>query len=216
MGHQRQLLRGLLCRDRALLGLAPPSSSTQAGPSRHPAPPRNPRRAGEPNGPFAANRARASLSALFSWAIGEGLLDSNPIVGTNKAIDETPRDRVLTGDELTLIWRHAGDLNYGAIIRLLVLTGQRREEVGGLRWSELRLPDGIWSISAERTKNGKPHDVPLSTLALEILNAQSKREDRDLLFGARGGAFQGWSRAKEALDRRMLVALQNAHAPATR
>jgi integrase len=102
-------------------------------------------------------------------------------------------------------------LNYGAVIRLLILTGQRREEVGGLRWSELRLPDGIWSISAERTKNGKPHDVPLSTLALEILNAQSKREDRDLLFGARGGAFQGWSRAKEALDRRMLVALQNAH-----
>jgi integrase len=155
--------------------------------------------------------ARASLSALFSWAIGEGLLDSNPVVGTNKAIDETPRDRVLTGDELTLIWRHACDLNYGAVIRLLILTGQRREKVGGLRWSELRLPDGIWSISAERTKNGKPHDVPLSTLALEILNAQSNREDRDLLFGARGGAFQGWSRAKEALDRRMLVALQNAH-----
>ena len=168
------------------------------------------------NGPFAANRARASLSALFSWAIGEGLLDSNPVVGTNKAIAETPRDRVLTDNELSLIWRHAGDSNYGAIIRLLILTGQRREEVGGLRRSEVRLPDGVWSISAERTKNSKPHDVPLSTLALEILNAQSKREDRDLLFGAREGAFQGWSRAKEALDRRMLVALQNAHAPATR
>jgi integrase len=163
------------------------------------------------NGPFAANRARASLSALFSWAIGEGLLDSNPVVGTNKAIDETPRDRVLTDDELTLIWRHAGDLNYGAIIRLLISTGQRREEVGGLRRSELRLRDGIWSISAERTKNGRPHDVPLSTLALDILQAQYKREDRDLLFGAREGAFQGWSKAKEALDRRMLVALQNAH-----
>jgi integrase len=163
------------------------------------------------NGPFAANRARASLSALFSWAIGEGLLDSNPVVGTNKAIDETPRDRVLTDDELGLIWRHAGDLNYGAIIRLLVLTGQRREEVGGLRRSELSLQGGLWSISAERTKNGKAHDVPLSTLALGILQTQSKREDRDLVFGAREGAFQGWSKAKEALDRRMLAALKKEH-----
>jgi integrase len=139
------------------------------------------------NGPFAANRARASLSALFSWAIGEGLLDSNPVVGTNKAIDETPRDRVLTDDELSLIWRHAGDLNY---VRLLILTGQRGEEVGGLRRSELRFADRIWSISAERTKTGKPHDVPLSTLALEILHAQFKREGRDLVFGAREGAFR--------------------------
>jgi hypothetical protein len=57
------------------------------------------------NGPFAANRARASLSALFSWAIGEGLLDSNPVVGTNKAIDETPRDRVLT---MTSLASHGG------------------------------------------------------------------------------------------------------------
>jgi len=163
------------------------------------------------NGPFAANRARAALSALYGWAIGEGLVDQNPVVGTRKATEEISRDRILSEEELRLIWQLAGDGEYGAIVRLLILTGQRREEVGGMLCSELQLQDGLWSISAERTKNGKPHDVPLSTLALEILNAQSKREDRDLLFGARGGAFQGWSRAKEALDRRMLVALQNAH-----
>lgn len=78
-------------------------------------------------------------------------------------------------------------------------------------WSELRLPDGMWSIGADRTKNRRPHAVPLSSLALEILNAQSKCEERDLVFGAREGAFQGWSRAKEALDNRLLATLKNAH-----
>jgi integrase len=163
------------------------------------------------NGPFAANRARAALSALYSWAIGEGLVDQNPVVGTRKATDEISRDRILSEEELRSIWQLGGDGEYGAIIRLLILTGQRREEVGGMLRSELRLQDGLWSISAERTKNGRPHDVPLSTFALDILHAQSKREDRDLLFGAREGAFQGWSRAKEALDNRLLAALKNAH-----
>jgi ABC-2 type transporter/Phage integrase family len=154
----------------------------------------------EGNGPFAANRARAALSALYGWAIGEGLVYQNPVVGTRKATEEIPRDRILSEEELRLIWQLAGDGEYGAIIRLLILTGQRGEEVGGMLWSELRLQGGLWSISAERTKNGKPHEVAVSTLALEILNAQSKREDRDLVFGAREGAFQGWSKAKEALD----------------
>ena len=106
------------------------------------------------NGPFAANRARAALSALYSWAIGEGLADANPVIGTNKATDEISRDRVLSDEELGLIWRHAGDGAYGAIVRLLILTGQRREEVGGMLWRELRLAHGVWSIDANRTKNG--------------------------------------------------------------
>jgi len=87
-------------------------------------------------------------------------------------------------------------------------TASGRDEVGGMLWSELRLPAGMWSIGADRTKNRRPHDVPLSSLALEILNAQSKREERDLVFGAREGAFQGWSKAKEALDKRLLAALK--------
>ena len=161
------------------------------------------------SGPFAANRARAALSALYGWAIGEGLVDQNPVVRTRKATEEISRDRILSEEELRLTWQLAGDGEYGAIIRLLILTGQRREEVGGMLWSEFRLQDGLWSIGAERTKNGKPHDVPLSSLALEILQGKSKREDRDLVFGAREGAFQGWSKAKGALDRRMLAALKN-------
>ena len=163
------------------------------------------------NGPFAANRARAALSALFSWAIGEGLADTNPVIGTNKAIDEISRDRVLSDEELSLIWRYAGGGAYGAIVRLLFLTGQRREEVGGILWRELRLADGVWSIDASRTKNGLAHDVPLSAPAIAILQARERRDGRVLVFGEGAGPFQGWSNAKSALDARVQKALREIH-----
>jgi integrase len=160
------------------------------------------------NGPFAANRARAALSALFSWAIGEGVVDATPVLGTNKATDEIKRDRVLSDDELRAVWKCAGAGDYGAIIRLLILTGQRREEVGGMPWAELDPDKGLWRIGAERTKNGLAHEVPLSGAAVEILQTQEQRDDRALVFGAGEGAFQGWSNAKSALDKRMLARMR--------
>jgi integrase len=164
-------------------------------------------------GPYSANRARAALSAFYSWAIGEGLADANPVIGTNKAIDEESRDRVLTPKELSLVWRLAGEWDYGAIVRLLILTGQRREEVGGILWSEIDLKAAMWRIAAERTKNGLAHDVPLSAPAMTILSALDQREGRDLVFGAGDGAFQGWSNSKSALDGRISVSLGNAPTP---
>jgi integrase len=162
------------------------------------------------NGPFASNRARASLSALFSWAIAEGLAEANPVVGTNKATNEITRDRVLSPDELRTVWACAGDGQYGAIIRLLILTGQRREEVGGMRWAELDLDGAIWNLPPSRTKNGLPHDVPLSETAVEILRAAPRVPDREYVFGIAAGPFQGWSKAKEALDARIVEALRLA------
>jgi integrase len=158
------------------------------------------------NGPYAANRARAALSSFYGWAIGEGLTDINPVVGTNKATAETARDRVLGDDELALVWRHAGAGDYGAIIRLLILTGQRREEIGGMLWDELDLEAGLWSIGSARTKNRKAHDVPLSPAAVAILRAIPRREGREYVFGAGAGAFQGWSNSKSALDARIAQA----------
>ena len=158
------------------------------------------------NGPFASNRARAALSAFFSWAIGEGLVDATPVLGTNKATEEISRDRVLSGEELAAIWNEAGGGDYGAIVRLLILTGQRREEVGGMLWSEIDLDKRVWRIDAERTKNGQAHDVPLSSPAVEILRAR-ERSGRALVFGSREGPFQGWSNAKSALDKRVLAKL---------
>jgi integrase len=162
------------------------------------------------HGPASADRARAVLSSFFAWAIGEGLCDTNPVVGTNKHFDgERSRDRVLTDRELTVIWKALPDSDYGAIVRLLILTGQRREEIGGLRWSEVDLEARQIALPAARTKNHRPHDVPLSDEALLILKSRPAHAGRDLVFGDgprtrdgedRGCGFQGWSKAKLALD----------------
>jgi integrase len=157
----------------------------------------------EQNGPYAANRGRAVLSAVFTWAMGEGLADGNPVIGTNKATEEVSRDHVLRDAEVAAIWKACRDDDYGRIVRLLILTGQRRDEVGSMRWEEISLEQAIWSIPRERTKNGLPHDVPLSDAALEILRSAPHRDGRSFVFGDGVGGFQGWSSAKSALDSRI-------------
>ena len=161
------------------------------------------------NGPFAANRARSALSAMYAWAIGEGLANDNPVAGTNKATAEVTRDRVLSDEEVALVWQHAGPGDYGVIVRLLLLTACRRDEVGAMAWSELR--GDIWSIPGDRTKNSLPLDLALPSLALEVLGSVQAREGRDLVFGSREGSFSGWGRAKAMLDARMLGDLQQRH-----
>jgi integrase len=165
------------------------------------------------SGPIASNRARATLSTFFAWAIGEGLVDATPVLGTNKATAEISRDRVLSPVELAAVWSEAGAGDYAAIVRLLILTGQRREEVGGMLWSEIDAEGAVWRIGAERTKNSLAHDVPLAGPALAVLGGLERREGRDLVFGSRKGPFQGWSNAKSPLDARIAAALGRALAP---
>jgi integrase len=155
----------------------------------------------ERNGPVAADRARAALSAFFTWAMREGLAETNPVVGTNKASNIKSRDRVLSDAELAAIWKALPSDAYGAIVRLLIFTGQRREEIGGLRWSEVDVDKALVTLSGDRTKNGKPHELPLPAPAIAILQGQPRRGARDLIFGERAGPFQGWSKAKTALDK---------------
>ena len=158
------------------------------------------------NGPFAANRARAALSAFFGWAIGEGLANNNPVIGTNKPAAEAPRDRVLSDAELALVWREAGAGDYGAIVRLLILTACRREEIAAMTWSELQ--GSTWTIPGARTKNGLLLEMPLPEAALAILAEVPRRDDRDLIFGSRAGPFSGWSKSKAELDARISAALR--------
>jgi integrase len=166
----------------------------------------------EESGGYAANRARAALNALYSWAIAEGLTDVNPVVGTRKPVDEVARDRVLTDAELVVVWNEAGDGDFGAIVRLLILTGQRREEVAAMTWDEVGLDAATWRIAGDRTKNARAHEVPLSSLALEILRMR-ERSGRALIFGSREGPFSGWSKAKLSLDSRVSDLLGRAPAP---
>lgn len=158
--------------------------------------------------PVQANRTRSSLSALYSWGMKSGLVSANPVAMTFVPSQETPRDRVLTDDELRLIWRctsSGGD--YNAIVRLLLLLGQRREEIGGMAWEELTLHDdgsATWTLPKERAKNGRSNMLTLPRLAVEQL--PPRREGRDLVFGEGAGSFSGWSQSKSRLDKRIAAA----------
>jgi len=117
---------------------------------------------------------------------------------------------VLSDAELAEIWFACRGDDYGRIIRLLMLTGQRRDEVGAMAWPELDLERHTWWIGPARTKNGRPHMVPLGPGALAIVGSVQRRPGRDHLFGEGPGAFSGWSKAKAALDRRVLDARRKA------
>ena len=149
-------------------------------------------------GPVAADRGRSTLSAFFGWAIGEGIAEVNPVVGTNKSSKGSSRERVLTDDELVKIWNAAPGSDFGRIVKLLLLTGQRRSEIADLRWAEIE--DGAIVLPRERTKNSREHIVPLSPQALAVLDEQAERVGRERVFGDGEGGFSGFSKAKEVLD----------------
>jgi integrase len=162
----------------------------------------------ERSGPAAANRVRATLSAFFAWCMTQGLIDINPVVGTHIEAEADSRDRVLTDAELTAIWRAAGDNHHGSIIKLLMLTGQRRDEMAGLARSEIDCDAATITLPPPRTKNRRQHVVPLSAPALAIIEAQPLRNNadgtpRELLFGFGNGYFSDWSHSKHKLDARI-------------
>jgi integrase len=145
-----------------------------------------------------AARAKTQISALFVWAMSMGLADANPVIGTVKVEEPPPRDRVLTDAELGAVWRACGDDDFGKIIRLLILTGARRTEIGGMAWPELDEAAGTWTLPAERAKNGRRHVLPLPATAWAILATISHK--RDFVFGVRSPAgFADWG-IKAAFD----------------
>jgi integrase len=155
-----------------------------------------------PRGRVVANRTRASLSAMFTWAMGEGLVLANPVIGTNVK-REFARDRVLTARELHTIWHALPANDYGTIVKILALTGQRAGEIGGLRWSEVDFERAMISLPGERTKNARTHEIPMACAVLEMLGARERRNDRDLVFGVRGGPWGRWAQEKALLDARV-------------
>ena len=159
-------------------------------------------RIAENSGPYGANRSRAALSALFAWAIGEGLADSNPVVGTNKATDEVVRDRVLEDRELRLVWLHAGGGQYSVIVRLLILFGQRPRKSPrcvGVNWISI---NGYGGLLPSARKMDCRTTFLLPDPALDLLAAQRKHPGRDLVFGEGAARFKAGQtrRAGSTLD----------------
>jgi integrase len=153
------------------------------------------------SGASTAIAFRGTLSTMFSWAMQMGLIEHNPVVNSFKPTPPPSRDRVLSDQELAAIWRGVGNDEYAKVIRLLVCTGCRREEIAGMRWSEFA-DNGTWALPATRSKNGKPHTLPLTPLMQKVIDSIPQRE-RDLLFGMRGGGFTSWTIGKRALDERL-------------
>ncbi|MEJ0093157.1 MAG: site-specific integrase [Methylocella sp.] len=110
----------------------------------------------------------------------------------------------MTDLELTDVWAATADMPFpwGPFYRMAVLTLQRRDEVAGIRWSEISDDLGTWTIPSARMKNGKPHDVHLAEPARAILRTLPRRVDgRDLIFSTTGTTpISGFSRAKTTLD----------------
>ena len=159
---------------------------------------------GRESGQVAAARARTALSGMFSWAMAHGFCEANPTVGTAKPKEPPSRERTLSDQELLAVWRAAGDDDFGRIVKLLALTGQRRTEVGGMCWSEIDLGGSTWVIPKERAKNKREHKVPLAELALNVIRAVPTVVGRDLLFGARTNrGFTSWNEHKRKLDARL-------------
>ena len=159
---------------------------------------------GRESGQVAAARARTALSGMFSWAMENGLAEANPTVGTAKPKEPPSRERTLSDQELLAVWRAAGDDDFGRIVKLLALTGQRRTEVGGMCWSEIDLGGSTWVIPKERAKNKREQKVPLAELALNVIRAVPTVVGRDLLFGARTDrGFTSWNEHKRKLDARL-------------
>jgi integrase len=124
-------------------------------------------------GPVAANRLRTTLATFFAWCLARDIIQATPMTGVRAPAVEHTRARVLTDDELVLVWRAAEQIGFpfGNVVRLLILTGQRRSEVAGMQWSELDLEQALWTLPGARVKNARQHTVPLSDPAIAILEA---------------------------------------------
>jgi integrase len=157
----------------------------------------------EARGPVTADRAKASLSTFFAWAIEKDYAETNPTRDIRARGRQSTTTRVLSEEELVAIWAQALGGEYATIIRLLILTAQRKNEIGGLRWPEIDFERRQLSLPAERCKNHRPHIVPLSQPALVLLGEVPRRDGRELLFGRGDGSFSGWSKMKLAIDGRL-------------
>ena len=157
--------------------------------------------------PVMANRVLAYGRRMGNWAVERGLIDQSPFEGVKAPYTEKSRDRILSDQELKIVWQACDRVGwpFGPLTRLLILTGQRRDEVGGMRWSEIDLSAKTWTLPKERVKNGVEHIVPLSPQVVAILESLPRiaapKGYPDFIFTSGGCTpVSGYSKAKARLD----------------
>jgi len=161
--------------------------------------------------PVAANKTLQIAKTFFNWCVGKAIIDRSPCEGFKEPTREIPRDRVLNDDELARVIKAARQIEgpYGGIVEVLALTAQRREEVAQITWDELDLQKQVWEIPSTRTKNGKPHIVDLSDLAIRVLDARPRTGPR--VFGSGDKKFRSFGHAKAKLDKKASVSRWRLH-----
>src|SRR5271166_1442355 len=141
------------------------------------------------------------------------MIDRSPCEGLMAPSPETKRDRVLSDDEIRLAWRAFDAIGwpFGAIGKLLLLTGARRDEAASMRWGEIDLAARTWTLPASRTKNKRPHEIPLTDAAVEIIEGLPRIHGKaGLVFSTTGAtAVSGFSRAKAAIDKAVLEIMRD-------
>jgi integrase len=151
-------------------------------------------------GRVQANRVLASISAAWVWALRTGLVNGDNPAAYVPKFSEQARDRVLTPAEIKLIWQSTDSLsNYDRIVRILLLTACRRQEIGGALWSEIE--NDLLVVSGARMKGSRAHEVPLTSLTLAQL--PQRGAGHCSVFSISGAGFDGWSAAKRNLDKRI-------------
>jgi integrase len=173
--------------------------------------------------PSVHRRMHGAIHRMYLWARRQGLVASNPTEDIETTAPPA-RERVLKFAELALIWHAACALDplYRDYVRLMIATGQRRTEVAGMRWGEIDLAAGLWTLPAGRTKARRQHTIPLPTLAVGILQARQKAgpplpagdgivlpsRSRD---GKANAPISGWAWLKRELDKRVQLAPWQMH-----
>lgn len=155
--------------------------------------------------PATKQNTFAALRRFFNWALARDLIATSPCTGVEAPQPTPARDRVLTDDELRWFWIACETLGppFAPLLKLLCLTGQRREEVGGMRWAELH--GNVWTIPATRVKNGREHSLVLPPSVLALIHSVPQIEGRPFVFSTTGRtSLSGYSEAKRRLDAAML------------
>ena len=172
--------------------------------------------------PEMARSILGHAKLLFGWAAEEDLIEHSPaapLKGSSLIGEKKPRQRVLIDAELSALWRASDRLGYpfGPLLQLLILTGARKTEASGARWSEIDLEAGLWTIPASRFKANSTHLVPLTDDAVAVMRALPRFDAGDHLFSTTFGRVpvSGFSRAKARCDRLVAEDLGSDPAPWT-
>jgi integrase len=153
--------------------------------------------------PVASNRLLSYIKTFFNWCVEEEKIDHSPAVSVKPLAKEIKRDRVLNDDEIRAVWKACEELGTcGRAVKFLLVTGQRRNEVSGMTWAEIDRAKRLWTLSKERTKAARAHEIPLSDLALSILD--DCPELNQYVFASTrlaAAPISGWSKGKAALNK---------------